>query len=291
MNPAGPDGPVVAGVAGGPLACFYNSLDPLEHSVLDYAGPDDRHVVIGPVGPFRTLSSSGCHPAGPAGPYVAGGPVGPDDFFKVLEPLDHSVLDHADPAGQHAIVQDTLEPLEHSVLDTILDCRPMEGITHSEPLEHTVLDMTLDGGLLEKMSDWEPVAHSFLDTTLDGRPMEGIPDPHPLEKSGLVMALDSDLTKGISGLKPLEHSVMNMDVDNNIVEIQEEPMFGSDRGWSFLDFTDAMPEEALKIRSAGRVPVGRVAVSPRRIIRVTMICVTMMSIQRVFDAGTQIRMS
>ena len=108
-------------------------------------------------------------------------------------------------------------------------------------------------------------AHPALDATLDGRPMEGITDPHPLENSGLVMALDSELTKGISGLKPLEHSVINTDVDNNIVEIQEEPIFGSDHGWSFLKFTDAMREEALKIRSAGRVPagnMGRVAVSP-----------------------------
>ena len=56
------------------------------------------------MGPFRTLSSSDCHPAGPAGPYVAGGPVGPDDLFKVLEPLEHLVLDHADPAGQHVAV-------------------------------------------------------------------------------------------------------------------------------------------------------------------------------------------
>ena len=50
-----------------PLACVrrglqvFTSLDPLEHSVLDYAGPDGRHVAVDPVGPFRTLSSSDCH--------------------------------------------------------------------------------------------------------------------------------------------------------------------------------------------------------------------------------------
>ena len=38
-------------------------------------------------------------------------------------------MDHADPAGQHADVQDTVESLEHLVLETILDGRPMEGIT------------------------------------------------------------------------------------------------------------------------------------------------------------------
>ena len=154
-----------------------------------------------------------------------------------------------------------LEPSEQSVLNTALVARPMEGTMDTDPSERSVLAMHFDYGLL----DLESPARPALDATLDGRPMEGIPDPHPLENSGLVMALDSELKKGISGLKPLEHSVINMDVDNNIVEIQEEPMFGSDRGWSFLKFTDTMREEALKIRSAGQVPagnVGRVAVSP-----------------------------
>ena len=71
---------------------------------LDHGGPAGRHIAVGPVDPFRTLSSSDCHPAGPASLYVAGGPVGPDDSFKVLELLEHSVLDHADPAGQHVAV-------------------------------------------------------------------------------------------------------------------------------------------------------------------------------------------
>ena len=200
----------------------------------------------------------------------------------VLEPLQHSVLDHADPAGQHAVVQDTLEPLEHLVFDTVLDCRPMEGITRPEPLEHTVLDTTLDGGLLEKMSDWEPVAHSVLDATLDGRPMERIPDPEPLEHSVLVMALDSEC------LEPSEQSVLNtalvaqpmegtLDTDPSERSVHldygpldSRPMAGipdpdplENSGLvmaldSGLKFTDAMREEALKIRAAVPVPAGRV---------------------------------
>ena len=51
---------------------LHKNLDPLEHSVLVYAGPAGRHVAVGPVGPFRMLSSSNCHPAGLAGPYFAG---------------------------------------------------------------------------------------------------------------------------------------------------------------------------------------------------------------------------
>ena len=204
-HPAGSAGPYVAGGPAGPDESF-KVLEPLEHSVLVHADPAGQHAVVGP---FRTLSSSDCHPAYLADPYVAGGSVGPGELLKILEPLEHSVLDHADPTGQHAVVQDVLEPLEHSVLDTTLDGRPVEGITVLEPLEHSVLDMTLDGGPLEEMSDWEPLAHSVLNVTLDGRPMEGIPDLEPLENSVLVMALDSGLTEGMSHLEPLEHSVLN----------------------------------------------------------------------------------
>ena len=114
-NPAGSDGPVVAGgpvgLCGTLSPLFHDALGPLEHSVLDHAGPVGRHVAVGPVGPdetlqvldplehsgldhadptgeraavgpvglFGTLSPSDSHPAGPAGPYVVGGPVGPDD--------------------------------------------------------------------------------------------------------------------------------------------------------------------------------------------------------------------
>ena len=93
----------------------------LEHSVLEHTYPAGQCAAVGPVGLFGTLSPSDCHPAGLAGPYVAGGPVGPDEEFQVLDPLEHSVPEHADPAGQHAVFQDVLEPLEHSILDIALD--------------------------------------------------------------------------------------------------------------------------------------------------------------------------
>ena len=105
------------------------------------------------MGLFGTLSPSDCYPAGPAGPYVAGGPVGPDEKFQVLDTLEHSSPDHADPAGQHAVFQDILEPLEHSVLDTALDGRPMVGLPVLGPIEHSVLEMTLDGGHSEMTID------------------------------------------------------------------------------------------------------------------------------------------
>ena len=104
-----------------------------------------------------------------------------------------------------------MESLEHSVLETILEGRPMEGITCPELLVCTLklLDTTLDGGLVEKISDWEPVAHPVPDATLDSRPMEGTTNPEPLEHSVLVGSLDSGLMEGMLSLEPLEQSVLN----------------------------------------------------------------------------------
>ena len=94
-------------------------------------------------------------------------------MLKVLEPLEHSVLDHADPAGQHAVIQDVLEPLEHSVLDTVLDSRPMEGAPVLEPIEHSVLEKPLDDEPKREKFGLEPLEHSVLLTALHGVHMEG----------------------------------------------------------------------------------------------------------------------
>ena len=164
------------------------------------------------MGLFGTLSPSDCHPAGP---YVAGGSVGPDEKLKVLEPLEHSVLDHADPADHHAVIQEVLEPLEHSVLDSALDGRPMEGIPVLEPLEHSVLDHADPAGQHAVIQEvLEPLEHSVLDSALDGRPIEGIPVLEPLEHSVLVRAMDSGLMEGMSHLEPFEHSVLNAAQDD-----------------------------------------------------------------------------
>ena len=140
VNPAGPDGPVVAGGPVGqcetpsPSSC--GVLESLEHSVLIQPG---QHAAVG------TLSPSDCHPAGPAGPYVAGGPVGPDVSFKILEPLEHSLLDHADPAGQHAAVG-MLSPSDCYPAGPAGPCvaggpvGPDDYLQVLEPLEHSVLD-------------------------------------------------------------------------------------------------------------------------------------------------------
>ena len=139
--PAGPVGPCETS-----SLSFEEIQEPLEHLVLFYADPAGQHAAVG------TQSPSDCYPAGPAGPCVAGGPIGPDDSLQVLEPFEQLVLDHADPAGQHAVIQDTVDSWEHP---------------------RKLPDTTLDGGLVEMISDWEPPASPVPDTTLDGRLMEG----------------------------------------------------------------------------------------------------------------------
>ena len=80
VNPAGPDGPVVAGGPVGPceMPSSYSekTQEPLEQAVLIQADPAGQSAAVG------TLSPSNCYPVGPVGPCVAGGPVGPDDCFK-----------------------------------------------------------------------------------------------------------------------------------------------------------------------------------------------------------------
>ena len=143
VNPAGPDGPVVAGGPVGPCEMpspfSEETQEPLEHAVLIQADPAGQPAAVG------TLSPSDCYPVGPAGPYVAGGPVGPDVWFNDPEPLEHAVLIHADPAGQHAAAVETLSPS---------DCYPAGpagpyvagGPVGPEPFEELVLDHAVPAG-------------------------------------------------------------------------------------------------------------------------------------------------
>ena len=125
----GPAGPYVAGGPVGPDVYFTdpNSSTQMVRIHADPAGQDATAT--------GTPSLSNYYPAGPAGLYVAGGPVGPDVNLPALESCEHLVLDHADPAGQHAVDLDTME---YAVVENILDGRPMEGITCPELLEYSL---------------------------------------------------------------------------------------------------------------------------------------------------------
>ena len=99
--PVGSVGPYVAG---GPVGPDVYNTDPdwLTHMVRIPPDPDGQDAAA-----TGTPSPSDCYPAGPAGPYVAGGPVGPDDCLPALESCEHLVPDHADPVGQHDADLDT----------------------------------------------------------------------------------------------------------------------------------------------------------------------------------------
>ena len=144
------------------------SSRPLEHAVLIHADPAGQHAAVG------MQSPSDCFPAGPAGPYVAGGPVGPNVSLNVLQKLQHSVLDHADPAGQHAAVG-TLSPSDCLPAGPAGSCvaggpvgpnnclKVMEPFEHSVPdhadpatvgpLEHSVLDMEMRNDNLDSSDE------------------------------------------------------------------------------------------------------------------------------------------
>ena len=204
------------------------------------------------------------------------------------EPLEHSVLARSLDSGLMDGMS-SLELLEQSVLVA----RPMEEITEMDPSQSSALAMHLDYGHLNLESPARPMleatrdgitdtdtdpsecsafashldygllnlellARPMVDVALDRRPTEGITVPLPVESSGLVMALGNGLTVDLSGSLPLEHLVSDMEVGNNRLDIHDEPLFGSDRGWSYLEFTDAMRQEALQIWSAGWVPAGSV---------------------------------
>ena len=106
--------------------------------------------------------------------------------MEVIEPLELLVLDHADPAGQHAVIRDTARLLDHPLT------RP---------------DSSLGDGLVEKISDWEPAALPVPDTTPDGRLREG---NTYLEHLAPGVSLDSRLMEGMSCLNQSINLFRNM---------------------------------------------------------------------------------
>ena len=80
--------------------------------------------------------------------YCGGGPAGPE----VIEPLELLVLDHVDPAGQHAVSSmegmSCLEPLEQSILHSLWIAQPKECV-------------------IEEGSVWEPVLNPAISYALE----------------------------------------------------------------------------------------------------------------------------
>ena len=122
----------------------------------------------------------------------------PMDIYELPDSLAHTVvergplallvLDHADPVGQHAAIQNSTSALEH------LPAQP-------EP--------SLGDGLGDRISYGDPTAHQVPDTTLDSQFMEGITY---LERPALGVSLDSGPTEGASCPEPLEQSVLDSSI-------------------------------------------------------------------------------
>ena len=144
---------------------------------------------------------------------VQGGPVGPQG----IEPLALLVHNHAVPAGQHAVIQNSLlgpagpivkEPLALLVFD------------HADPAgQHAATQSTTSlwerlpaqpepsrgGGLVERISDEEPTVHQVSGTALDSQLMEGITY---LEHPAQGVSLDSGPMEGSSCLEPVKQSIL-----------------------------------------------------------------------------------
>ena len=206
-HPAGPAGPYVVGGPVGSHALF-QILEPLEHSVLDHTDPAGQHIYAA----VGTLSPSDCLlPCWPSWPVFCMGHCWPRCYLKVLEPLEHSVLNHADPAGQHAVAQDTVESLEHSVLETILEGRPMEGITCSELLKCTLLSFWIRPWTVDWLRRYQIEKISSSSGRYPGRSTYGgdyQPGPVRAFGSGGVSGQWTHM-EGMLSLEPLEQSVLN----------------------------------------------------------------------------------
>ena len=159
---------------------IYELPDCLPHTVVE-GGPAGPEVIE----PLVLLVRDHADPAGQhavmRNTIVEGGPAGPE----VIEPLELLVLYHADPVGQHAVIRDPTRLLEHPL------ARP---------------ESSLGDRLVERISDGEPAARQVPDTTLDSRPMEGITY---LEHLAPGVSLDSGPMEGMSCLEPLEQLILH----------------------------------------------------------------------------------
>ena len=81
-------------------------LELLEHMVHTQTDPAGQFAATG------TPPPSDCYPVGPVGPYVAGGPVGPDVYNTDPDSLTHMVRIPPDPDGQDAAATGTPSPYD-----------------------------------------------------------------------------------------------------------------------------------------------------------------------------------
>ena len=139
---------------------------------------------------------------------VQGGPVGPQG----IEPLALLVRDHADPAGQHPVIQKKLlgpagpkvkEPLAVLVLNHADPAGQRAAIQNTTSLWERLPaqpEPPCGDGLVERISYEEPTVRQVSGSALDSQLMQGI--------TYSEVSLDSRPMEGSSGLKPVEQSIL-----------------------------------------------------------------------------------
>ena len=113
------------------------TLEPLEHMVHTQTDPAGQFSAVG------TLSPSDCYPVGPVGPYVTGGPVGPDVYITDPNSLTPMVRIPPDPDGQDAVATGTSSPFDCYPAGPYVAGGPVgpdDCLPALESCEHLVLD-------------------------------------------------------------------------------------------------------------------------------------------------------
>ena len=202
----------------GPSPHVEKTLEPLEHMVHTQTDPAGQFFAVG------TLSPSDCYPVGPVGPYVAGGPVGPDVYNTDPNSLTHMVRIPPDLDGQDAAATGTPSPSDCYPAGPYVaegpvgpdDCLPA-----LESCEHLVLDHADPVGQHDTDLDTaESLEYAVVENILDGRPMEGITCPELLEYSLrlLDVTLDGGLVKRISEWTPVINPALSYTLDGQPME-------------------------------------------------------------------------
>ena len=157
---------------------------------------------------------------------VQGGPVGPQG----IEPLALLVHDHADPVGQHAVIQKLLGPAGPKVKE------PLLVLNHADPAGlHAATRLPAQpepprgGGLVERISDEEPTVRQVLGSALDSQLMEGITyaevslDSRPMEGSSCLIPVEQSILRSPQITRPRDGS----DLVEKISDEDSRPMEGS----------------------------------------------------------------
>ena len=195
--------------------------EPLEHTILTQTDPAGQFAAVG------TLSPSDCYPVGPVGPYVTGGPAGPDVYITDPNSWTHMLRMPPDPDGQDVAANGTPSPSDCYPTGPVGPCvaggpvGPDDYLPTLESSEHPVLEYADPAGQDDADLDTtESLEYKVVENILDGRPMEGVTGPELLEYS--LRLLDATLAGGlverISEWEPLMNPAISYTLDSRPME-------------------------------------------------------------------------